>query len=247
MATFKQSDNPRSSGKKPTARSRVTNGSELLVGADGRSRWARRLRDVIDAYGRDCGDTGDITSARRALIRRAATLTVECEMLEARFANAGQADASDLAAYQTACNSLRRLLESAGLAKVTGTVKAIDAPYKEPPNKRQLARALIASARELRDDFTALRTGDTGEVMPGLLQPLNAPQEAPEPQSNAHIVGTVESVEEGSIECREVAGDGREKWVIYSPTGARLTSVWGRDKAEAACKEYLETGTITLR
>lgn len=247
MATSKQSDNPRSSGKKPTARSRITNGSELLVGADGRTRWARRLRDVIDAYGRDCGDTGNITSARRALIRRAATLTVECEMQEARFANAGQADASDLAAYQTVSNSLRRLLESAGLAKVTGNVKAVDAPYKEPPDKRQLARALIVSASELREEFTALKEGDTGEVMPGLLQPLKAPQEAPEPPSNVHIVGTVESVGEGSIECREVAGDRREKWAVYSPTGVRLTSVFGREEARAACQEYLETGTITVR
>ncbi len=247
MAQSKQSESPRSPGKKPTARSRVTNGSELLVGADGRSRYARRLRDVIDAYGRDCGDTGDLTSARRALIRRAATLTVECEMQEARFANAGQADASDLTAYQTASNSLRRLLESAGLAKVTGTVKAIDAPYKEPPNKRQLARALIASARELREEFTALKEGDTGEVMPGLLQPLNAPQEAPEPLSNVHMVGTVESVGDCWIECREVAGDFREKWAIYSPTSVRLTSVFGREEARAACQEYLATGTITVR
>ena len=81
---------------------------------------------------------------------------------------------------------------------------------------------------------------ETGAALPSVL-----PDALPSAPSNAHMAGMTESVGDGWIECREVANDGREKWAVYSPTGARLTSVWGKDKAEAACKEYLETGTIT--
>jgi hypothetical protein len=40
---------------KPTARSRVTNGRELLPGVDGRSLWVRRFRDVLALHVSDLG------------------------------------------------------------------------------------------------------------------------------------------------------------------------------------------------
>ena len=244
MAASKQSESPRSAGKKPTARSRISNGSELLVGADGRTKWARRLKDLIDDYSSDCGDTGDLTHARRALIRRAATLTVELEMKESDFANAGKADASDLKTYQTASNSLRRLLESAGLAKATNTVKVKDPPFKDvPPTPREAARAIMSALHEAH--MKQPTETEMCEVITDLTQHYEGAQEGPEPPENAHMAGTTECIGEGWIECREVANDGREKWAVYSPTGVRLTALWGRDKAEAACKEYLELGTIT--
>jgi hypothetical protein len=93
-------------------RSRITNGSALLPGALGRSAWVRRCKDVISAH---LSDIPDASTAERSIIRRAAVLTTELEMLEARFAAAGQADATSLDLYIRASGNLRRLLEAVGL------------------------------------------------------------------------------------------------------------------------------------
>lgn len=109
---------PADTTKKPKrnslARSRISNGSKLLA-SDGRSIWARRLRDLIEDYSADIGATSEM---QRSMIRRAATLTVELERAEASFAEKGEADSDALAAYQTTANSLRRILETLGLSKV---------------------------------------------------------------------------------------------------------------------------------
>jgi len=82
---------------------------------DGRSRWARRLRDLIELYSNDLGGDEGLSSMQRSIIRRAATLTVELERAEDGFATTGSADAAALHAYQTTANSLRRILETLGL------------------------------------------------------------------------------------------------------------------------------------
>ena len=98
-------------------RSRITNGSALLPGVDGRSAWIRRCRDVIAAHLSDLGGEDNCSAAERSIIRRASVMTVELEMLEARFATAGQADPNDLDLYVRAAGNLRRLLEAVGLQR----------------------------------------------------------------------------------------------------------------------------------
>ena len=95
-------------------KSRITNGSALLPGVDGRSPWVRRCKDVIASH---LSDTPDASAAERSIIRRASVLTVELERMERQFALAGEADADDLDAYQRCANSLRRLLEAVGLQR----------------------------------------------------------------------------------------------------------------------------------
>jgi hypothetical protein len=102
---------------KPTARSRVTNGSELLPGVDGRTLWVRRFRDVLALHLSDLGGESSTSEAEKALARRAACLIVELEQMEVRFAEAGSADGNLLERYQRAANTLRRLLESLGLGR----------------------------------------------------------------------------------------------------------------------------------
>jgi hypothetical protein len=98
-------------------RSRVTNGSALLTGVDGRSAWVRRCRDIIEAHLSDLGGEDNTSAAERSLIRRAAVLTTELERLEARFASAGEASERDLDLYIRAAGNLRRLLEALGLQR----------------------------------------------------------------------------------------------------------------------------------
>ncbi|WP_244507810.1 hypothetical protein [Methylobacterium phyllostachyos] len=56
-----------------------------------------------------------MSAAEKSLIRRAATLTVELERMEERFATDGEADADALDLYSRTSGNLRRLLEAIGL------------------------------------------------------------------------------------------------------------------------------------
>ena len=58
-----------------------------------------------------------VCTAERSIVRRAAVLTTELEVLEVRFAKAGEASSLDLETYQRCANSLRRLLEAVGLQR----------------------------------------------------------------------------------------------------------------------------------
>jgi hypothetical protein len=98
-------------------RSRVTNGSVLVPGVDGRSPWIRRCKDIIASHISDLGGIDNCSAAERSLVRRCAVLTVELEALEARFATAGEALAADLDLYQRTAGNLRRLLEAVGLRR----------------------------------------------------------------------------------------------------------------------------------
>lgn len=98
-------------------RSRLTNGSALLPGVDGRSPWVRRCKDVIAAHLSDLGGEDNTSAAERSIIRRASTMTVELERLEAKFALAGEADANELDLYSRIAANLRRQLESVGLER----------------------------------------------------------------------------------------------------------------------------------
>jgi hypothetical protein len=105
-------------GPKPEGRSRVSNGSTLLTGVDGRSTWARRLRDLIGLHLSDLGGEDMASEAERSIVRRAATLTVELERLETSFALAGEAQPEALELYQRVSNTLRRHLEAIGIKRV---------------------------------------------------------------------------------------------------------------------------------
>src|SRR4051794_15393333 len=102
---------------KQTHRSRVTNGTALVAGVDGRSMWARRLRDLIELHIDDLGGIDAVSAAERSIVRRAATLTVELERLETTFALAGAALPQELDLYQRTAGNLRRLLEGLGLKR----------------------------------------------------------------------------------------------------------------------------------
>src|SRR5215831_3916150 len=113
-----QPDNSAQPATKPEARSRISNGSQLLAGVDGRSTWARRLRDLIELHTNDLGGDANISEAERAIIRRASVLIVELERMETDFALAnGAPNIATLDAYQRAAGNLRRLLESLGLQR----------------------------------------------------------------------------------------------------------------------------------
>jgi hypothetical protein len=108
------------------------NGSILLEGADGRSPWVRRLKELLADHTSDLGGDGNVTAAERAVLRRACVMIVECERLERQFANAGEASAADLDTYGRIAGNMRRLLETIGLQRRSRDVT--------PPNPIDYAR-----------------------------------------------------------------------------------------------------------
>lgn len=111
------SDRPEKAASKGFARSRMTNGSAVLSGVDGRSLWARRFRDLISLHLSDLGGEDYASEAEKSLIRRASALTVELERLEVSFATNGEADPEALDLYSRTAGNLRRLLEATGLRR----------------------------------------------------------------------------------------------------------------------------------
>ena len=111
-------------------RSSITNGRHLLPEIDARSAWMRRLRDLIAEHTSDLGGDDLVSESERRLIRRAAMLCIQCEMLDAKFASeGGQASQNDLECYQRVTNTLRRCLESLGLSRRSKDVTPTLAEY----------------------------------------------------------------------------------------------------------------------
>jgi hypothetical protein len=117
---------------------------------DGRSTWARRLRDLIDLHVGDLGGSDAISAAQKSIVRRACTLTVELERLEARFALAGEADADDLDLYQRTAGNLRRLLESLGLERKQRDVTPTLSAYLAGKAREKAQASISATAAPVR-------------------------------------------------------------------------------------------------
>ena len=128
---------------KDALRSRITNGSTLLPGVDGRSAWVRRCKDVIASHISDLGGIENCSAAEYSIVRRASTLTVELERLEAKFALAGEADANELDQYARVAANLRRLLEAVGLQRRAKEIAV--------PTLRDIALEIEAEKRSTED------------------------------------------------------------------------------------------------
>src|SRR5664279_540520 len=69
-------------------RSSVSNGSRLFAvsGLDGKTQTARRFRDLIEEISNDLGGPSVLSEGQRQLIRRAASLSIMAEAIEADMA-----------------------------------------------------------------------------------------------------------------------------------------------------------------
>ena len=92
-----------------TNRSRVTNGTRLLEGIDGRTPSARRFRDLIDSFASDLGGMQQLSEAERALVKQAASVTIRAEQLQAGIVRGETVDPDELIRLS---NTSRRLLAS---------------------------------------------------------------------------------------------------------------------------------------
>jgi hypothetical protein len=103
-----------------TARSAITNGTRLLPKQiDERSAWARRFHDLIAGYSSDAGGVDRLSEGERALVRTIASTQLQLELMEARFAQNedGEATGKTLDRYLRAGGALNRLLRTLGLKR----------------------------------------------------------------------------------------------------------------------------------
>jgi hypothetical protein len=82
-------------------------------------RWRRRLSDLIAMMNSDMGGETNTSEAEKMLIRKAAMLSLQTELIEQNWAenHDGVAPAKRLDEYQRTCSALRRILESLGLKR----------------------------------------------------------------------------------------------------------------------------------
>jgi len=117
-ANIRRIEPPRARAADPKVygRSKVRNG-RLFPDIDGRNVWVRRCKDLIAMHLSDLGGIDNCSAAEQSIVRRASTMTVELERLEAKFALAGEADPNELDLYARVAANLRRMLEAIGLQR----------------------------------------------------------------------------------------------------------------------------------
>jgi hypothetical protein len=105
-------DRQRQEVRKAKARSRVTNGRDVLPNIDGRSTVARRFHDIVSAILVDQGGEDRCSESRLQLIRRFAAAAVLAEQMESNLANGEEIDISQ---HALLCSSLVRLAQRIGI------------------------------------------------------------------------------------------------------------------------------------
>ena len=109
--------------RKPTARSKITNGAVLFSSdlIDGRSAMSRRFRDILSAIIGDLGGSDRLSEAQRQLARRVALMSIQCEAMEEKLI-AGQS--IDLDQYGMLSDRLGRACSSLGIRRVPRNILA---------------------------------------------------------------------------------------------------------------------------
>lgn len=128
MPTETKSDHVRRSRKKAERpecfRHKVTTGKSLFVlsEVDGRSAIARRFRDLIEVWSENLGGMEHLSEAQRQLVRRAASISLQSEVVEAEMA---MGRTFDIMQYLALSNGLTRICTVLGLQIVPKPAKDI--------------------------------------------------------------------------------------------------------------------------
>ena len=126
--------------RKPTARSRVSNGRDLLPGVDGRSPTARRFRDIAAAIVADQRGVEVLSEARVQLIRRFAASACLAENLEAQLV---LGESIDVAEHAALCSTMVRIGSRIGIDRIPRDIGT-------SPTLRDVARD-IATQNDLQE------------------------------------------------------------------------------------------------
>jgi hypothetical protein len=112
--------------RSPRTRSRVSNGSKLVAGVDGRSADARRYRDLVMNLTDDIGGASNLSEAQRTLVSQAAALVVQAERLHGQILRGEFVDNEQLTRLS---NAATRVLSRLGLKRRARDAKPDLATY----------------------------------------------------------------------------------------------------------------------
>jgi hypothetical protein len=101
--------------RKRHGRTRITNGNQLLPHIDGRSIWARLLRDTYQGLLAHCGGADMVSETQRLVARRIGVLEAELIHMEDSFAHiraaGGAPDPASVDLYGRLADRQRRLAD----------------------------------------------------------------------------------------------------------------------------------------
>ena len=101
--------------KPEKARTRAANGALFAdKSVDLRTTYGRRYVEIYNAVISDLGGDGNCSEAQRQLARRAATLAMHCESVEARMV---MGEKLEVTYYVRASNALLKVLNTLGLKR----------------------------------------------------------------------------------------------------------------------------------
>jgi len=129
---------PRLVPRKASARSRVSNGADILPDVDGRSAVARRYHDIAVQIIADMGGASQCAEARLQLIRRFAAAAVLAEQMEAQLANGHSINIADHALLSS---TLVRLAQRIGIDRRSRNITPSLSEYLKLQSKRTDAEA----------------------------------------------------------------------------------------------------------
>ena len=115
ITTRKLAHKPQHGMRKPTFRSAVTNGRDVLPGVDGRTLIARRYHDIMSAILIDQGGEDRCSESRKQLIRRFTAAAVLAEQMEARLVSGEQIDVQE---HALLASSLVRVAQRIGVNRI---------------------------------------------------------------------------------------------------------------------------------
>ncbi len=100
------------------AKSKVTNGTKFLGAVDGRTKWVKRVHDLLAQTVVNLGGEEHVSQAQYLIAKSAAVISVQLEMTEAKLReeSGGAVPMPDLLAYQTMANSRRLCLKASALS-----------------------------------------------------------------------------------------------------------------------------------
>jgi hypothetical protein len=123
-----------------TNRSATTNGNRpFALGGDGRGAWVRRWRDLTDLHMADLSDPATLSEGQMSLCRRAATIEVQLEQMEAEMSLGNEVEFD---VYNRGAGNLRRILESIGLQR-RGRVVELTPMERLEAHKKARREAMI--------------------------------------------------------------------------------------------------------
>jgi hypothetical protein len=115
VASDQSPDSRLAERRKSHARSRVSNGCDVLPNVDGRSVVARRFRDISSQILVDMGGADLCSESRKQLVRRFAAAAVIAEQMEAALARGEEIDVQE---HALLCSTLTRLASRIGIDRV---------------------------------------------------------------------------------------------------------------------------------